>query len=303
MVNTNCPLVSICIPTYNGEKYIEEALNSAINQTYNNLEIIISDDASIDGTIEIINKYKNLTQIPFYIYNHLPNGIGANWNNCVKKAKGKFIKFLFQDDILEYNCIEKMVSLALCDSKIGLIYCKRNFIYDSNNKIHVKWIKDYSILHQSWDNLIINRTCIIEGSKLLRNLFLLKFPENKIGEPSAVLLKKECFDKVGYFDTELKQSLDIEFWYRMMKAFNVGFVDEVLMKFRLHDEQATFINLNNVLNETEIFEFKIYKNIYWKLNNKVKREFFFKFNFFGKIIVVFHGILRRVKRKIKSLID
>lgn len=299
----NDPLVSICIPTYNGEKFIAEALESAINQTYPNLEIVVSDDASKDDTLSLIEKFKGKTKIPIRIYHHQPQGIGENWNNCIRNASGKYIKFLFQDDILEYNCIEKMVSLALCDIKIGLVYCKRNFIYNPNNNIHIKWINDYGTLHQSWDNLTINSTCVIEGNKLLRNLYLLKFPENKIGEPTAVLLKKECFDKVGYFDTGLKQALDIEFWYRVMKNFNVGFVDEALIKFRLHDEQATFVNSNNFLNETKVFEFKIYKNIFWKLNKKVKLRFFLKFNFFGKIIVIFQEILRRVKRKIKLLVN
>ncbi len=296
-------LVSICIPTYNGEQFIVEAIQSAIEQTYANLEIVISDDASNDETLKLIEKFKEKTKIPIHIYHHQPSSIGANWNNCIKKAKGSYIKFLFQDDVLEPTCIDEMVSLALCDDEIGLIYCKRNFIYNPNNNIHNEWIKDYGILHQSWNNLIINRSCIIEGNKLLKNMNLLKFPENKIGEPTAVLLKKECFDKVNFFDTELKQSLDIEFWYRVMKKFKVGFVDNALIKFRLHDEQASFINLNNFLNESELLEFKIYKNLFWKLNKKVKLQLFLKFNFFGKKFVIFQLILKRIKRKIKLLAD
>ena len=106
------PLVSICIPTYNGAKFIKEAMDSAIAQTYANLEIIVSDDASKDGTLSIIESYKNKTLIPIHIYNHNPEGIGANWNHSVSKAQGDYIKFLFQDDILEPTCIERMMQLA-----------------------------------------------------------------------------------------------------------------------------------------------------------------------------------------------
>lgn len=297
------PLVSICIPTFNGEKFIAEAIESAIHQTYSNLEIIISDDDSKDKTISIIEDYISKTKIFIKIHHHTPNSIGANWNNCIKKANGSYIKFLFQDDILGHDCIEKMVALAESNSKIGLVYCKRDIIYNSHNTFHRNWIKEYSILHQSWHNLTIRSGEIIEGSKLVNNLNLLRFPENKVGEPTAVLLKRECFDKIGYFDNELKQALDIEYWYRVMKNFSVVFIDEPLVKFRLHDEQATFVNSNNAINETDLLEFKIYKNLFWKLNTKVRYKYFLKFNFFGKKIVFFQEVFRGVKRKIYRFIQ
>ena len=107
------PLVSICIPTCNGFQFIGEALLSAVNQSYPNLEIIVSDDHSRDDTLKIINEFESKTAIPFHIYNHKPDGIGSNWNYCAQKANGEYIKFLFQDDTLEPDCIEKMMQVAL----------------------------------------------------------------------------------------------------------------------------------------------------------------------------------------------
>lgn len=267
MVKELNPLVSICIPTFNGEKYIEEALKSAINQTYTNLEIIISDDASIDKTLEIINRYKNLTPIPFYIYNHVPNGIGANWNNCVKKASGKYIKFLFQDDILFDNCIETMMKLALSNSKVGLVYSKRKFLYDTSNEEHNDWIQDFGILHKSWADFEIKQG-IEKGTKYLKNYSLLhNHPMNKIGEPTAVLLRKNCFEKTGYFDENLRQTLDYEYWYRVMKYFDIGFIDEELIAFRLHKDQATFVNKINKHYDNKLYN-NFYKTIYWQLHFK-----------------------------------
>lgn len=297
------PLVSVCLPVYNGEKYLKEALDSLVNQTYKNMELIVSDDNSKDNSMVLINDFSRYVDFPVYIYTHLPNGIGENWNHCVEKANGAYIKFLFQDDILGHDCIEKMVALAESNSKIGLVYCKRDIIYNSHNTFHRNWIKEYSILHQSWHNLTIRSGEIIEGSKLVNNLNLLRFPENKVGEPTAVLLKRECFDKIGYFDNELKQALDIEYWYRVMKNFSIVFIDEPLVKFRLHDEQATFVNSNDAINETDLLEFKIYKNLFWKLNTKVRYKYFLKFNFFGKKIVFFQEVFRGVKRKINRFIQ
>ena len=92
------PLVSICIPTYNGEAYLQEALDSIQNQDYQNLEVVISDDNSSDNTVSIIQKFKNEVDFSVTIISHTPKGIGANWNNCIKHAAGTYIKFLFQDE-------------------------------------------------------------------------------------------------------------------------------------------------------------------------------------------------------------
>src|SRR5690606_24488463 len=94
MKNETFPLVSICIPTYNGAAYIAEALESAIHQTYPHLEIVVSDDASTDATLAIVERFKSKTHIPVSVYHHVPKGIGANWNHCVKQANGAYIKFL-----------------------------------------------------------------------------------------------------------------------------------------------------------------------------------------------------------------
>lgn len=273
MVEEEFPLVSICIPTYNGEKYIEEALISAINQTYSNLEIIVSDDNSTDKTLDIVNRYANLTSIPFFIYNHIPKGIGENWNNCVKKSHGKYIKFLFQDDILKKDCIQKMVKSALENKKICLVYCKRNIIYNPKSREHLKWISSCKILHESWFNLKIQQG-FLSGRVYLKNQNILSEPLNKIGEPTAVLINIKCFNKIGYFDATLKQILDIEYWFRIMSFYDIGFVNEELVSFRLHENQATFINKKNDLNEMYILKAEIYKNVFWKLHFKIKWKLF-----------------------------
>ncbi|MFV9550613.1 glycosyltransferase family 2 protein [Algibacter sp. PT7-4] len=277
------PLVSICIPTYNGAKFITEAMESAIKQSYSNLEIIVSDDNSKDETLKIIEDYKSKTNIPIAIYNHKPNGIGANWNNCIKNAKGDYIKFLFQDDTIVPSCIDKMVEQAIKNPRIGLVYSKRNFIYEKNEK-NKNWIKTYGNLHTSWSNLKIENNKAYSGKVLLANKKLLEVPINKIGEPTAVLLKKDVFNKVGYFSTILKQSLDIEFWYRLMKYYSVVFINEELVTFRLHEDQASAINKNNYLSEVKLFNKHLYSNLFWQLHLKNKRMLFYECNILGLLI-------------------
>ena len=106
------PLVSVCIPVYNGERFIAEAISSILSQTYSAIELIISDDNSSDHTIAIAQSFQTQTSIPINILTHQNLGLAENSNFCINQSQGKYIKFVYQDDILMPNCIEKMVNLA-----------------------------------------------------------------------------------------------------------------------------------------------------------------------------------------------
>lgn len=285
------PLVSICIPIYNGALFLEEALNSAINQTYSNLEIIISDDNSIDNSLGIVQSFKTKTPIPFYVYSHEPSGIGANWNNSIKYANGDYIKFLFQDDLLRPDCIEKMIQLATSDDNIGLVYSKRTILHDPNNLEHIGWVNYGGTLHKKWQYLEINEG-ILDGKKYLSDLYLMNNPLNKIGEPTAVLLNKKCFNKVGLFDENLKQTLDIDYWYRLMKYYKIGFIDQELVSFRLHNDQASSVNQRNQIDETALLTEKFYKSLFWSFHPKKRWKLFKSHSWVGKSVRYLKAIFK-----------
>jgi glycosyltransferase involved in cell wall biosynthesis len=265
----NIPLVSICIPTYNGEEFLQESLNSILIQTYRNIEIVFSDDESTDATIEILNDFKTKSPFPVILQNHVRSGIGANWNNALKYANGKYIKFLFQDDILEPECIEKMVDLAESDPSIGLVYCPRKILISGDVKNSDSWLKYCEFLHNTWSFTFQEGT--LNGKALLLDNNFLKSPENKIGEPSVVLLTREAIDRVGQFNIELKQTLDYEYWYRLMKYYNISFINEEMVTFRLHPKQATQTNQQES-SRGYVEKYKLYssfiKELFWYLNNK-----------------------------------
>ncbi|MCO6174190.1 glycosyltransferase [Flavobacterium sp. NRK F10] len=289
------PLVSVCLPIYNGEKYLEEALHSIKEQTYSNIEVVISDDNSKDNSRNIVERFKTSVNFPVFIYQHEPQGIGANWNNSVKKANGEFIKFLFQDDLLEPACIEEMVHLALQDKAIGLVFCKRKFIHDQTNPQHIEWLERSGSLHQTWKSADFEKNRIMTGRKLLNDENLLQSPVNKIGEPTAVLIRKECFEKVGYFDTRLKQILDYEYWFRIFKKYHIAFVDKELVTFRLHDQQATAVNQRKAVDESEQIRRIVYKNYFWQIHPYYRKNFFLRYNFFGKVLKKVTRMLKRLK--------
>lgn len=275
----NNPLVSICIPTYNGEAFVSEAMESALNQTYKNIEIIVSDDASTDDTLRIINTYKPNT-IPIHIFNHKPSGIGANWNHSIEKAKGEYIKFLFQDDVLEPTCVDKMIT-ALHNNKehIGIVACRRTFIIDKefrNEKTNT-WLSKYSELQKGL-NMVKHPSGVVVDKTIFRSSNFFKIPKNKIGEPTTYLFKRELVEKIGYFREDLKQILDYEFCYRVLKKYKILVLNEPLIKFRLHEMQATNINKLKKNNENKIHEDIIYKEYFWSLNRNKQLELLRKRN-------------------------
>jgi predicted O-linked N-acetylglucosamine transferase (SPINDLY family)/GT2 family glycosyltransferase len=233
------PLVSVCIPTYNGEDFLEEALNTILSQTYPNLEIIISDDNSNDRTISIAESFREKTTCKFLILEHEQYGLSQNWNFCIAQAKGKYIKFLFQDDLLEPDAISEMVELAEQNEEIGLVFSPRRLFVSKADTCYYDptFLDDHGAkdIHKGWSKL----KPIQSGRDLLEDRHLFNYSINKIGEPTTVLIKKEMFDKVGLFNSDLCQLVDLEMWLRIISQCKVGFVNKYLSHFRLHEHQQT----------------------------------------------------------------
>ncbi len=234
------PLVSVCIPTYNGERFLAETMHSVLAQTYQNIEIIISDDNSTDQTIDIAKSFQQRSIVDFSVIEHEQYGMSGNWNFCIAQAKGKYIKFVFQDDLLEPDAIAEMVKLAEQDQSIGLVFSPRHLLstdddYCDPSSLESHVAKD---VHKGWSRL----QSIQDGQVLLKEPSLFKHPINKIGEPTTVLIRKDIFDQVGGFNSELCQLVDLEMWLRIISTCKVGFINKYLSHFRLHQEQQTHRN-------------------------------------------------------------
>lgn len=116
------PVVSILIPVFNRKDYIAECIQSALNQTYTDLEVVVVDNASDDGTWEICQQFAMADQRVRIFRNESNIGPVRNWIRCAQEAKGSLAKILFSDDCLEPNCLSEMVP-KLDDSEVALVYC------------------------------------------------------------------------------------------------------------------------------------------------------------------------------------
>jgi O-methyltransferase len=228
--------VSICMPVYNGALYIRDAIRSVLNQTVMPQEIIISDSGSSDGSEEIVREETRRIQANVIILPTKTPGMVANWNSTIRAASGKYIKFLFQDDLLHPHCLEEMVKVAESDERIGFVFSPRELLIEpSEGDAIAKWLMRYRNLSAAFGKLKTSQP----GSLLLRSPKLLQEPLNKIGEPTAVLVRTALFREVGLFNEKMRQLVDIEMWVRLMAISHVGYVSRALASLRVHAQRAS----------------------------------------------------------------
>jgi len=220
------PLVSVIIPCYNGEKFISEAIESVLNQTYQNWELIVVDDGSTDNSRNIVQKYINNKII--LIKHKYNKGIAKTKNAGIVNARGKYIAFLDQDDIwlnskldLQLKCFE------LGNSDIGVVCTGMIF---TDDVLRPRYI------FKGFDD--------IDQEKLIKNLYLK--PTNS---SSIMMVKKECFDRIGTFNEDLIGWDDYELLMRLATISQIKYIRGPLVKKRIHKDNAQ--KLSTVQNETE----------------------------------------------------
>ncbi len=276
----NPPLVSICIPTFNGEEFLQQALDSVLQQSYKNIELIISDDSSVDQTLLIVTDFKEKAPFPIKIFSHNPQGIGANWNNCIKNATGEYIKFLFQDDILFPTCVEDLVREFTKNKNVGLVSCKRSLLVEGEATEEIEtWKRKYGNLQEGL-KLGRNGCFLIDSTILKKEKFI---SNNKIGEPSTVLFSRAVVEKVGYFREDLNQVLDFEFYYRILKHSKIIIFNKELAGFRIHPAQATNMNKNNISTDYENYYKILYKEFFWYLGYNTQKKLLKRYHPLGKL--------------------
>ena len=232
------PLVSICIPTHNGEKWIEESVRSALSQTYQPLEILVVDDRSTDNTIELVRSFKD--ERVRFVVNETKQGLAGNWNECVRLAEGEFIKFLFQDDALYQECTGKMMQLMSAYPRLGLVFTRRDLVVESDAPTDLarELLTNYNDPHLRFAQIgEVNKAPGLFVQHLEKGLY-----HSCIAEPPSTLIRKEVFRRLGLFNIRMHQACDIEMWLRIMFFYDVGFVDEKLLIFRIHGKSATASN-------------------------------------------------------------
>src|SRR5918994_2167278 len=119
--------VSICIPTYNGARFLDDCMESARGQSFDDLDILVVDDQSSDETLSIVSKHAGLDSRVRIEQNPRRLGLVGNWNRCVELARGEWIKFVFQDDLVDPHCVESLVEAGR-RTEATMVACTRRIV-------------------------------------------------------------------------------------------------------------------------------------------------------------------------------
>ena len=226
------PLVSIVIPVYNGSNYMREAVDSALAQTYKNIEIIIVNDGSTDNTEEIAKSYGD--KIRYFAKEN--GGVATALNLAIRNAKGEYISWLSHDDVYYPEKIERQIE-------------RLSGLSNDRDRDNTILISNYSLIDEK-SSLISSQQFhkTHAADKLNYPLYPLL---NGIVHGCTLLIPKRCFEEVSYSDEHLKTTQDYDLWFRMFPKYEVIFMPDLFVKSRWHAEQGSK-KISNAVQEADI---------------------------------------------------
>lgn len=206
---TLIPLISIILPVFNGEKYLSQSIESCLNQSYENIELIIVNDCSIDGTLGVLNHYASIDNRIKIINNDENKKLPASLNIGHKEAKGTYVTWTSDDNFYELTAINDLVKTIL-DKNVDIVYSDI-FIIDHEGKV----VREVEF--PDFENTIF---------------------KNYIG--SCFLYKKEVFDKNNGYNEELFLIEDYDFWLKSIVHSQFFHLKKKIYNYRKHGASLTY---------------------------------------------------------------
>lgn len=285
----NLPLVTVICISYNHESFIEEALNSVLNQTYPNVELIITDDGSSDDSQKVIKNWLLKHPAIRFIPNFENIGNTKTFNNAVQFAQGDYIIDLAADDILLEHCIMSQVSTFLHSTfkNLGIVY--GNIIqFDENGDYPNPYYTD-------------------KDKPESGNIYPMVISERVKICSVGSMVKKEVFETVGFYDESLAYE-DLDLWIRASRVFDFEYIPEILVKkreltnsisaqFQLKHNKRSKIFQHSTLQMLEkAFRLNTNKTEHKLLLNRIKNElikaiYIRNFYIFPKLILLYSKTL------------
>jgi glycosyltransferase involved in cell wall biosynthesis len=201
------PEISVIMPVLNGEQFIHPAILSVLNQSFKNFELIIIDDGSTDNTAEIVKSYSFDERVKYFYQDN--TGLSGARNTGISLSQGDYVAFIDCDDIWYPKKIELQLKSMKKNPKAGLSFGWISYIDERDRFIGYK---EYRIYNNFYENLILG---------------------NYVDNGSVPLIKRECFDKIGYFDPTIAGE-DWDMWIRIAREYEFVCVNDYLVKYRIY---------------------------------------------------------------------
>lgn len=243
------PLVSVIIPNYNHARYLDERINSVLNQTYENFEVIILDDYSTDNgaSKNFIEKYRNNRHISHIIYNKTNGGSPyKQWQKGANLANGELLWIAESDDSCDEHLLEELVPY-FSDKSVTVAFC-RSVMFNENGKIGMAGPTNI-------------KEGVSDGKQFIHDQLIIG---TGIVNASSVVFRKETYMNISDEYTTFKGSGDHLFWILMAENGKVAFVEKPYNYFRTHSNNTTKRLTGNGLNQIEdkrIYDYLCRKNL------------------------------------------
>lgn len=219
------PKISVLIPTYNYGRYLPQALESVLMQTFTDFEIVVLDNCSSDDTEEVVKRFREIDSRIRYIRNPSTVGMVENWNLALRAARGEYIKFLFSDDFLVSPLALELMAGALdSNPSVSLAGSSRQVVDGQSQPLSIWAFHGEDVVRKGRE---VIKTCLFNKS-------------NYIGEPTSVMFRSN--QAAREFDGRYRQIVDLEMWFHLLEQGDFAYINKPLCAFRKHDNQQTARN-------------------------------------------------------------
>ena len=250
--------VSVCVPVCNGRKHLEACLRSIATQKGVDLEIVISDDLSTDGSFDYA-KYlaKDYPSVSWVFQQNSPRaGMAGNWNLAVKASGGEYVKVVGHDDILKRSCLVLQADSLAARDDISVCSAECDILSHNGRRVFTRKRNFSGGLHLGNS---IRDICLSSAA-------------NIIGEPITVMFKRDDFERVGGFDSSMQYYVDVDMWLRLLSGKQLAYIAEPLCGFRVHRGGASFSLQRQAFEEFLRMEAKFQDNKTFPLVTRIGRR-------------------------------
>lgn len=210
------PAVSVCVPAYNAAPFIGDTVASVLAQSYDDLELVVVDDASTDGTAEVVASFAD-ARVRLE-RNEVGLGVAGNWNRAMSFANGRYVKLLCHDDTLRPDCLASQVTLLEAHPDVVMVAGRRDVVDE-----------DGTVLLSSRG--LGRLTGVVVGSEAVRAT--VRSGTNLFGEPVCVLMRADRLRDCGPFSGARPYMIDLDYWCRLLELGPIYAQPETVGAFRV----------------------------------------------------------------------
>ncbi len=227
------PKISVIIPAYNAMNYLPETLESVFKQTFTDFEILIINDGSSDNLVEWVSQ---IADSRVKLISQVNQGVSAARNTGISNSQGEYIAFLDADDLWEPTKLEKQLNCLEANPKVGLAYTWTAFINQLSQPTGVSIVSHAE--GNVWEEILVR---------------------DMISTGSSTMIRAECFDRVGLFDSNLSLGEDRDMWTRIAAIYPFAVIKESLTLYRRHPQNTSKTNKKIIPQLSQVIE-KIFQN-------------------------------------------